>query len=57
MKGAKTLCRLTGKDLVKKLSDVPNAGNVLHAELEAANPILQPMEAHVAGLRHLWSLA
>ena len=43
-----------GQRLGKKISDVPNAGNVLHAELEAANPILEPMEAHVAGLRHLW---
>ena len=43
-----------GQRLGKKVSDVPHAGNVLHAELEAANPILEPMEAHVAGLRHLW---
>ena len=43
-----------GQRLGKKVSDVPHAGNVLHAELEAANPILEPMEAHIAGLRHLW---
>ena len=41
-----------GQRLGKKISDVPNAGNVLHAELELANPILQPVESHVAGLRH-----
>ena len=42
-----------GQRLGKKISDVPNTRNVLDAELEATNPILEPMEAHVAGLRHL----
>ena len=43
-----------GQGLGKEVSHVPNAGNVLNAELEASNPILQPVETHVAGLRHLW---
>ena len=38
-----------GQRLGKKISDVPDTGNVLDAELEATNPILEPMEAHVAG--------
>ena len=41
-----------GQGLGKEISHVPNAGNVLNAELEASNPILQPVETHVAGLRH-----
>ena len=41
-----------GQRLREEISHVPNAANVLHAELKAANPILKPMETHVAGLRH-----
>ena len=43
-----------GQGLRKEISHVPNAWNVLNAELEASNPILQPVETHVAGLRHFW---
>ncbi len=42
-----------GQRLGEKLSHVPNAGNVLHEEPELANPILQPVKLHVAGLGHL----
>ena len=41
-----------GHRLGEKIRHVPEAGNVLHSELELANPILQPVESHVAGLRH-----
>jgi hypothetical protein len=39
--------------LSEKIRDVVEAANVLNPELKAANPILQPVKAHVAGLRHL----
>jgi hypothetical protein len=55
MKGAKTLCRLNyGQRLREEISHVPDAANVLHSELEAANPILEPRKTHVARLRHFW---
>ncbi len=41
-----------GQRLREEISHVPNAANVLHSELKAANPILEPMETHVAGHRH-----
>ncbi len=41
-----------GQRLREEISHVPNAANVMHSELKAANPILEPMETHVAGLRH-----
>ena len=43
-----------GQRLCEEVSHVPYPGNVLHSELEAANPILEPMKTHVAGLRHFW---
>ncbi len=43
-----------GLRLREEISHVPDAANVLHSELEAANPILEPMEMHVAGLRYFW---
>ena len=42
-----------GKRLGKKISHVPNTGNVLDTELTTLNPVLKPVEAHVARLRHL----
>ncbi len=41
-----------GQRLCEEVSHVPYPGNVLHSELEAASPILEPMKTHVAGLRH-----
>ena len=41
-----------GQRLREEISHVPNAANVLDSELKAANPILKPVETHVAGLRH-----
>ena len=41
-----------GHRLGEKIRHVPEAGNVLHSELELANPILQPVESHIAGLRY-----
>ncbi len=41
-----------GQRLGEEISHVPDAGNVLHVELKAANPILEPMKTHVARLRH-----
>ena len=41
-----------GHRLGEKIRHVPEAGNVLHSELELANPILQPVESHVTGLGH-----
>ncbi len=43
-----------GQRLCEEVSHVPDAANVLHSELEAANPILEPVETHVAGFRHFW---
>jgi hypothetical protein len=40
--------------LREKISDVPDSANVLHAELASPDPVLRQMEAHVAGLGHLW---
>ena len=42
-----------GQRLGEKIRDVIKAANVLDPELKAANPILKPVKAHVAGLRHL----
>jgi hypothetical protein len=42
-----------GQRLGDEVSHVPDAANVLHSELKAANPILEPMKSHVAGLGHL----
>ena len=42
-----------GQRLGEKIRDVIEAANVLNPELKAANPILKPVKAHVAGLRHL----
>ena len=42
-----------GHRLREKIRDVEEAANVLNPELKAANPILKPVKAHVAGLRHL----
>jgi hypothetical protein len=39
--------------LGKKLSHIPNTWNVLDPKLASLYPVLKPMEAHVAGLRHL----
>ncbi len=44
-----------GQRLCEEVSHVPYPGNVLHSELEEANPILEPMKTHVAGLRHFWA--
>ncbi len=41
-----------GQRLCEEASHVPYPGNVLHSELEAANPVLEPMKTHVARLRH-----
>jgi hypothetical protein len=40
--------------LGEKISHVPNTWNVLDSELASLYPVLKPMEAHVARLRHLW---
>ncbi len=42
-----------GQRLREEISHVPDAANVLHSELTSLHPVLKPMEAHVAGLRHL----
>jgi hypothetical protein len=42
-----------GKRLGEKISHVPNTGNVLDPELTTLDPVLKPVEAHVARLRHL----
>jgi hypothetical protein len=41
------------KRLSEKISHVPNIGNVLDPELATLDPVLKPVEAHVAWLRHL----
>ena len=43
-----------GQRLREEVRHAPDAANVLPSELEAANPILEPVETHVAGLRHFW---
>ena len=43
-----------GQRLREEVSHIPDAANVLHSELEAANPILEPRKTHVARLRHFW---
>ena len=37
-----------GERLGEKISHVPNTGNVLDPELAPLDPILKPVEAHVA---------
>jgi hypothetical protein len=53
MKGAKILCRTTGSDFVKTICHVLNTWNVLYPQLASVDPVLKPMEAHVAGIGHL----
>jgi hypothetical protein len=42
-----------GKRLGEKISHVSNTGNVLDPEPATLDPVLKPVEAHVARLRHL----
>ena len=41
-----------GQRLGEEISHIPDAGNVLHVKLKAANPILEPMKTYVTRLRH-----
>ncbi len=41
-----------GQRLCEEVNHVPYNGNVLHSELEAVNPVLEPMKTHVVKLRH-----
>ena len=51
--GSQNFMPIHRERLGEKISHVPNTRNVLNPKLASLYPVLKPMKAHVAGLRHL----